>query len=138
MAHGFVDDDLTSPVGERCARGYAAANATAVERVAELVESHDIGYAFERLVACNLHAIGRRARNDRSRSSGREIFRDRRRPHRRPGGGGSPPAGRRVTQSSSIPTTLSISMITSIPSILPVAGRPERAVYTGEVEREGY
>jgi hypothetical protein len=29
-------------------------------------------------------------------------------------------------------------MITSIPSILPVAGRPERAVYTGEVEREGY
>lgn len=50
-AHGLVYDDLVSSVGEERARGYAEANAAAIERVARLVEAHDIDCAFERLDA---------------------------------------------------------------------------------------
>ena len=50
-AHGLVYDELASTVGEERARGYAEANAAAVECVADLIDVHDIDCSFERLDA---------------------------------------------------------------------------------------
>lgn len=48
-SHGLIYDQLASSVGERRARGYAEANAAAVDRVETLAEDHDTDCSFERL-----------------------------------------------------------------------------------------
>ncbi|WP_137283397.1 FAD-dependent oxidoreductase [Halorussus salinisoli] len=49
--HGLIYDDLLDKHGRTAARQYAAANAAAIEEVADRVERHDIDCDFQRLPA---------------------------------------------------------------------------------------